>query len=377
MTSALPRRAALLGLAMVALGCDLANLASNDPPQFEETWNLPGPDTRMSVANLLPAGTVTIKPDSSAFVLTVASTNISAILGPNCAACLPLNGTNAIKPAFTMNPGNSTALPTDIVSAAITAGQIAITLTNSLTFDPLYVNTGGGSPPQGKLIIVVRSGSVVLGRDSVQGASAVSGTAAQCPNGSPLCNTPFAPLSTLNRTINLNTGTVTTNLTVDVVVTSPIGDHLVPIDVSRTFNATASVPNLEVASVSMNVPSRTFDSGGADSVEMAATGDIVTGIGLDMTITNPFTSVTGNLNMVFAWGPAPTQQISKVISLPSGTGVRSVMLTAAETQQLLNGGDKVSIKLTGNVTAASPITVTPRQEVAIANRLILKIKVGA
>lgn len=352
---------------MVALGCDLANLASNDLPQLEETWNLPGPDTRMSVANLLPSGnTVTILPDSSGFALSMDSTTFSAQLGPNCAACLPLNGTNAIKPAFTMQPGNSTALPADIVSAAITAGQIVIRMTNNLTFDPLYVNTGGGSPPQGHLVIVVRSGSVVLGRDSIRGAATVSGV-----------NMPFSPGTTLTRMISLTTGTVTTNITVDVSMNSPVGDHPEPINTARFFNASASVPSITVASVNMNVPSRTFDSGGADSVEMAATGDVVTGLGLDMTITNPFTSVTGNLNLVFAWGPAPTQQISKVISLPSGLGVRSVLLSAAETQQLLNGGDKVSIKLTGNVTSASPITVTPKQEVKVANRVILKIKVGA
>jgi hypothetical protein len=365
MTRATTHRAALLGLAMFAIGCDLAQLASNDPPRFEETWNLPGPDTRMSVADLLPSG-VTIKPDSSAFTLTIDSTTFQAQLGPNCAACGPLNGTNAIKPAFSMQPGNSTALPADIVSAAIIAGQIQIKLTNNLTFDPLYVSTGGGSPPQGHLVIVVRSGSVVLGRDSIRGAAAVSGV-----------NMPFNPGSTLTRNIALSTGTVTTNLTVDVSMSSPAGDHLVPIDISKTFNASATVPNLEVASVSMNVTNQTFDTEAADEIEMPATGDFIVGLGMDMTITNPFPGLNGGLGMEFSWGPGPSDKVSTdPITLPNGTAVRQVRLDSAKTQQLLNASENVSIKLTGSVNSVAPITVTPKQEVSITNRLIMKFRVG-
>ncbi|HEX7939170.1 MAG TPA: hypothetical protein VF483_09285 [Gemmatimonadaceae bacterium] len=371
MTPASTRRAALLALALTATACDLVKLASDPKPRFQETWNLPGPDTRMSVANLLPAGgTVTILPDSSAFTLKIDSTTISVNLGPNCPACVVLNGTSAPKPAFTLAPSSSTSLPTDIVSAAITAGQIDIALKNGLTFDPLYVNTGVGATTQGYMVIVVRSGSVVLGRDSVRGAAVASGTQ----------NSPFAPGTTLNRSIILTTGTVTGNLTVDVTVNSPLGDHPVPIDVSKSFSATAKVPNINVANVVMNIPSRTFDSGGKDSVSLATKGDFVVGMGLDMTITNPFPTVGGALSMVFAWGTGPTQNITKSVTLPSGcvtvtcVGTSTVVLDSTETQKLLQGGDKVSIKLTGNVTSASPVSVTPKQEVAVSNRIRITVR---
>jgi hypothetical protein len=365
MIAAQTRRAALLALALTVTACDLVQFASDPKPRFDETWNLPGPSTRMSVANLLPAGgTVTILPDSSAFTLKIDSVAFSAGLGGNCGACGPINGTNAIKPAFTMAPGNSTALPTDIVSAAITSGQIVIKMTNGLTFDPLYINTNVGATTQGTMVIVIRSNSIVLGKDSLRGAAAVSGTQ----------NAPFPPSTTLTRTINLNTGTIVGSLTVDVTVNSPVGDHAVPIDVTKSFSASVTVPSINVASVSMNVPSRTFDSGGADSVSMPATGDFVVGLGLDMTITNPFASVTGNLNLIFAWGALPSQQIAKPVTLLGGTSTSSVSLDSTEVQQLLNGGDKVSIKLTGAVTSSSPITVQPKQEVAISNRLRLKIR---
>jgi len=375
MTPAPTRRAVLLGLALTATACDLAQFAMDPKPRLEETWNFPGPATRMSVANLLPAGgTVSILtgaaavaagvPDSGAFSVKIDSVAFSAGLGANCGPCGPLNGTNAIKPAFTLAPGNSTPLPTDIVSAAILSGQIVIKMTNGLTFDPLYVNTNPAATTQGTMVMVVRSNSVVLGKDSVRGAAVASGTQ----------NTPFTPGTTLTRTINLTTGTIAGNLTVDVTVNSPVGDHTVPIDVTKSFSASVTVPSINVASVTMNVPSRTFNSGGSDSVSMPTTGDFVVGLGLDMTIANPFPSVTGTLNMIFAWGLLPSQQISKPVNLLGGTNTSSVTLDSTETQKLLNGGEKVSIRLTGGVTASSPITVTPKQEVAISNRLRLKIR---
>lgn len=367
------RRAALLGLTLTVTACDLAQLVSDPKPRFEETWNLPGPDTRMSVANLLPSGnTVTILPDSSAFALTIDSTQITRVVGSDCAQCVTLNGTNAPKPAFTLLAGNSTALPTDIVAAAITSGTLNIRLVNNMSFDPLYIDTipGGPTDPdgrttQGYMVIVVRSGSTVLAVDSVRGAKVASGTQ----------DAPFPKLGgVLNRIIPLATGTVTNTLQVDVTVNSPLGDHNEFINANGTLDATASVPSINVGSVDMNVPSRTFDSGGADSVEMPFTGDMVVGLGLDMTITNPFPTVTGTLSLVFAWGPGPSQQISKPVALPSGTALRSISLDSAEVQQLLNGGDKVSMKLTGGVSSASPITVTPKQEVKVSNRVTLKVR---
>jgi hypothetical protein len=375
MTPASSCRAALLGLALTVAACDVAQFAMDPKPRFTETWNLPGPSTHMSVAKLLPTnGTVSILPDSSAFSLQIDPVNITAGLGANCGPCSLLNGTNAPKPAFTMSPGNSTNLPSDIVGAAILSGQINLSLTNGLSFDPLYVNTGGGSPPQGTMVIVVRSGSVVLGRDSVRGAAVVS------PAGPNPSNAPFAPGTTLNRTIVLNSGTIAGSLTIDFIVDSPLGDHLVPINVGGTFSATVSVPFINVASVSMNVPSRTFDSGTADSVEFPATGDYIVGLGLAMGITNPFPTIGAGLNLVFAWGPNPSDKISKPIALPSGcstapcTGTVNVSLDSAEVQQLLTGGDKVSIGITGNVSSTGPLTVTPKMEVGVTNRITLKIR---
>src|SRR5262249_25675383 len=147
----------------------------------------------------------------------------------------------------------------------------------------------GGSPPQGYLRIIVRSGPTVLGKDSIYGAASVSGV-----------NMPFPPAATLTRNIALTTGNVGVNITVDVTINSPPGDHPVPIDVSKFFNASASVPSINVASVKMKVPARTVNSGNTDLPLADVPGsDNMVGAKMNLTITNPFTGVGGTLNARF------------------------------------------------------------------------------
>jgi len=365
MLPAFTRRAPLLGLALV-VGCDIAAYVL-DPkaPSFEQSWNLPGTTKAISVADLLPPGNVVrILPDSSGFSLTMDSTLISAVLGPNCVPCQPLNGTSAIKPRFTMSPGNSTVLPQDVVSAAVTAGQVTIKLTNNLTFDPLYVNIGAGSPPQGFLVIVVRSGSLVFGRDSVRGAAAVSGTN----------NAPFPPGSVLNRTINLSTGTATTSLTVDVTLDSPIGDHNVPINTTRTFDAVAKVPFVNVASVQMNVPARTINTGGGDLPLKDVPGsDNMYSATLLLDIVNPFAGVIGSDTARFVYGPLPTDVVVKQLNLPSGSAQRSIVLDNADIRKLI-AASTVTFTIRGPVSAPAPITVSPKQKISITARFLAVIR---
>jgi hypothetical protein len=360
------RRAALLGLAIFATACDIAAFAL-DPrmPSFEQTWNLPGTDKEISVADILPPGTVTILPDSSGFSLSIGSTNISRVVGNDCAACVPLNGQNAIKPQFILNAGNSTNLPTDVDSAAITSGQLQITLTNNLTFDPIYVNTAPGAPVQGFLLIVVRSGSVVLARDSVRGAATVSGTQ----------NAPWPKNGgVLNRTIPILSGAAANALTVDVTVNSPQGDHNEFINSNATVNAVASVPTMNVGSVKLNVPSRTINSGGGDFPLKDVPGaENMFRATLLLDFVNPFTGVTGTLTTRFDYGPGPSDVITKTLTLPSGTGSRSIVLDSAEVATLL-GADSVSFSIDGPVSSAAPIRVTPTQKVAITARFLAVIR---
>lgn len=351
------RRAALLGAVFGLAACDIAEFASNPMPRFEQTWNVPAPSTAVSVASLLPDdNSVTILPDSSAFAVTVSGTNITRRVGNDCAQCETLHGTNAFKPAFILNAGNSTGLPADVVAAAVLSGSINVQLTNNMSFDPLFVRTAPASQ-QGYMLIVVRSGSLVLGRDSVNGAT-----------------TTFAPGTQMTRNIALTTGTITGNITVDVTIDSPSGDHNEFINANGTLNATATVPTLNVASVSLNVPNQSLDSE-PDSIDMGDLdfGEVVSGA-LEMTISNPF-AVTGTLGMRFAYGSLPSEAITEEVTFPtSGSGVATISLNEQEMDLLI--GKTVEITVTGNVSSAGPITVTPRQAITIDNRMILVIRTG-
>jgi hypothetical protein len=352
------RRATLLGLALGASACDIVDLVSDPAPRLEQTWNVPGGTSAISVASLLPPGNVVqILPDSSAFSLTIAGANIAERVGNDCAQCQTLNGTTTIKPAFVLTAANSASLPTDVASAAVLNGQVNLQLTNNMSFDPIRVRTAPGAS-QGFMVLVVHSGSLVLGRDSINGAT-----------------TPWVPGSQLNRVITLATGTVTSNLTIDVTINSPQGDNNVFINADGTLNAVASVPTMNVASIGLNVPGRQMtsiaDTLDLEGLDASITESVIRGE-MEMTFTNPF-AITGNVNVEFIYGALPSDRVTKTIAMPTGVNqVRSVVLDADEMSLLF--GKEVGLSVTGAVNSAGAITVTPKQAVSIVNRLILTIR---
>jgi hypothetical protein len=353
------RRAALLGTAIGLAGCDIAEFAANPMPRFEQTWNLPAPSMSVSVGSLLPTdNSVQILPDSSAFAVSISGTSITRRVGADCSQCETLNGTNAFKPAFVLNAGNSSGLPADVVSAAVTNGTVSIQLTNNMSFDPLFVRTNPGPQTQGYMLIVIRSGSLVLGRDSVNGAT-----------------TTFAPGTQLTRIVPLTTGTITNSITVDVTIDSPQGDHNEFINANGTLNAVAAVPTLHVASVGLNVPGRRLTSSQVelDLSEFDGIGDPFQGV-LEMTISNPF-AVSGAVGMRFRYGPAAGDVFADSVAFAGGSGqVRRLQLDSARIARLI--GNNVNLEVTGTVTSTAPVIVTPRQVISLANRFILKVRTG-
>lgn len=353
------RRAALFGLAVGIGACDVVDFASDPKPIFEETWSLPATSTSIAVATLLPA-TVTTLPDSSGFVMSVNPVNASRRLGDDCAACQTLHNTTAIKPAFVLNSGSNTALPTNVVGGSLLGATVNYTMNNALSFDPLKVNNVTPNP-QGYLVIVIRSASVVLGRDSVNGAT-----------------TPWPAGQNLQRSITIGAGAITAPISIDVTLNSPQSDQPQFINANGTVNTTASISNLRVANVQVNVPN-TVVTNTADTLELGdfdkSITDRVQSATLEMTIANPW-PVAGSLNMNFT---APSASVAKTVALPGATNppapqTRTVSLTKQDMQTLF--GHKVVMAMSGGVVSATPVTVTPKQKVSISNRLILLLRTG-
>jgi hypothetical protein len=378
------RRAMLLGFALSVAACDVVAFVTDPKPILEQTWNLPADSAEFSVASLLPPGVniystpASTPPDSSAFQVSINSVSFSRRVGDDCAACVAVHGQTTTKPNFVLATGSLANMPTNVVQGTMIGGQVTLQITNGFSFDPLRVKTiaPASTDPnlQGRLVIVIRSGSLVVGRDSLNGV----GTA-------------LPPGAVLNRTINLLSGNIGGALAVDLTLTSPPSDNNVPINANALMSATMAIPDLRVASMRINVVNRTMSSLAGDSIPLgdlpeAAKKHIVRG-GLDMTITNPF-NVTGNLGVSFGYGSTPDSVITKTVSITPGAAVRqAVTLDSVEMSNLFGkvdcgllcedsfeGPKKVALTVSGTVNSTAPIDVTPKQKVIVVNRLILTVR---
>ena len=121
------------GLALLALGaCEVPTSL----PEWDTLWIAPGQSTTISVASLLPAQ-VSVTSSGDAFQLDVAPVSFQESLGEACASCALLNGLTLPKPAFTIEISATAPLPSEVVSAKLASGQIAVALTHDFGFDPL------------------------------------------------------------------------------------------------------------------------------------------------------------------------------------------------------------------------------------------------
>lgn len=355
-------RPALLFAVLGVIGCDVVQFAVDPKPQFVQTWNIPAAGTSVSVASLLPAGVsihstpLSSPPDSSAFDIDIDTMDFSRRLGVDCLPCQAFNGTTAIKDSFNLVSSSSEPLPADMISGAVIGGLVRVSVRNNLSFDPLRVRASG---QQGHLLIVIRSGSLVLQRDSTNGADQA-----------------LPPGDSIVRNMALSTGTVTGSITVDITIMSPRGDTPVQMNANGTIRTVAITQSLLTATMRMNVVNKSLasasnDSLALDGLEPGVVKRIIGGT-LDMVITNPF-AVTGNLQIIFGYGPS--QSIVKTVPLPSGTGQSvSLPLDSADIQAIV--GRKVSLRVGGIVNSTTPVNVTPKQAMAFANRMQLDIRVG-
>lgn len=362
--SRLANRAALLGFVGIA-SCDVYAIATDPFPGLVQLWNLPVATTAVSVSSLLPAGVAIYStpasnpPDSSAFTVNVNGINYNRRVGDYCALCQTLNGTTAPKPAFIINPdaGSTVALPANVVSASLVGGSVSYTITNGLSFDPLRVSANLANP-QGRIVVVVRSGSVVFARDTVKG------------------DTQTLPAGTgLTRVLSLQTGPIANNITVDLEVNSPTGDNTF-INADGILAMSATVTGLRVGAVTINVPTASLNSGAPEQIDVEGLGDVsdrAIGGGLELTVTNPF-AVTGNMNVTFTPSSGPV--ISKTAALAAVTTPQrlTVTLDSAEISRILKSDPAPTMSMGGSVSAPAPITVSPKQVISMSNRIILRLR---
>lgn len=343
------RLAALAGCAFVALACDVPT----GLPIWNTVWQVPADSTEVTVASLLPSSVsiVDAGAGTKAFSFSLPAASTSTTLGEACYACAAAAGSRVPKPEFTLSDSATVQLPADVVNADIIGGSVDYTLTNGFDFDPL--NPG---PTRGWMRILVTSGSTIVARDSVDGASLA------LPSG-----------ATVNRSMPLlasRTTPIRVNGPVTLVATlfSPAGDT-VTVNTSEQFSVTAAAHDITISQVAINVPSTSFnpqhttiDLSGLDR----ANGKITSGAVI-LTITNPF-AVGGSLSLEFS---APNgAHVSKAFTLNvGGTGTAPstirLDLTAAEINSLV-GQKNVAITVSGTVSSPNgPVTVTPTERMAL------------
>lgn len=337
-------RVAPAALLLGAAGCEFPTEA----PKFENVFVVRAADLALSAGDLLP-DSVTVRPDSSAFDIQTDTVSFSAKLGQMCPSCGPAHGTTVPKPAFTYSFGDAIALPGDIAGVEIASGLIPVRVTNNLGFDPIRPSASA----RGVVTITLRNGTTVVGQH------VMNGNFADLPQG-------------IVRTINISVGAFTwdQDLSATIDVDSPAGDP-VTIDTSRSLQVRAGPMQLSIASVTVNVASRSFaDTSEADLTELSGEfGEKVQGGAVRLTFENPF-NIGGSFSLELR---TPTTTITKSLTLsPNATSTNRLSLTAGEIQSLL--GEIVTVTISGGFSApGGTLTLTPRQVARIITEMELTL----
>ena len=334
------------GLALLALGaCEVPTSL----PEWDTLWIAPGQSTTISVASLLP-GQVSVTGGGDAFQLDVAPVSFQESLGEACPACALANGFTLPKPAFTLEISATAPLPSDVVTANLASGQVAVALTHNFGFDPLRPSASA----RGYLVLTARSGTTTLVRDSI------SGNDLAWPQG-----------STINRTLSLSPAVIASGVEVAAKLYSPAGDP-VKIDTNQRLSLTATPTLLRASEAKVHVTNQAITVEEVD-LDLEDIDDVVVdhqkGGALLLDISNPF-DVTGNLALTIT---APGTTINRQLALKTGDFTARIELSESDLSSIL-GRSPVRLSATGSVSGpAGGVTVKPSQNVDIDSRLELTI----
>jgi hypothetical protein len=359
----------IIALAMLASACAFPT----ESPNWDMTWNLPVPDDNgmsIGVKTFLPNGVDTITPTGTttlAFRANVSSAPpINRTLGVQCPTC---PNATAPKPAFTAPPAttviNLTA-GTSLTSATLSSGsQVAVTLTNGFTFDP--INPPGGSP--GTITLTVSNGSTTLGTLTLQGP------AQTIPAGQSKLFT-IALAGTFNTSQPLN---------ISMTMDSPAGAAGSPVamNANQLFSATAA-PTINISTANVSLAAQTFPSSKATPIDLSNIDSSIVNRIIDdtqnrgamyLTMTNPLT-VGADATITFrspAGSPSPIAPITKIVAVPAATNATTpavstvaINLTGQELRRMFGRNIEAVF---GGTTKAGTTAVTPAQKISVTSRI--------
>lgn len=337
------RRLAPAALLMLLGACDIPTAL----PRWTTTFVVPLDSARVTVASLLPSAVQVA--DGSAFQLSLQPVTFSRSLGEICGApCTLAAGQTVPKPAFTVTFGAQVPLPTDVVGAGVSAGQLRVRLSHNFSFDPLRPS----ATARGHLVITAVSAGRTLARDSVPGEGVA-----------------FPAATALERVLALAPGRLDGPVDVTVRLHSPAGDP-VRIDPTQRFTVTATPEAIRLSDVQVRVQNRTVSAAQVqldlDDID-AAVLDQVRGGALRVEVANPF-AVAGTLDVAIT---APGTAVRRSVQIASGTTAYRLELSEAEIRSFLGSPD-VRITVSGTVSAPSgTVTLTPAQALVVRARLEL------
>ena len=323
-------------------------------PKWDTTWVIPGENTTIGVATLLPSS---ISTSGSNFVLSLPAVSITQTLGDMCGAVCtnPLvQGQTIPKPAFDFNSSSTIALPSGVNSVTLAGGTLAVSLTHDFSFDPLRP----AADSYGFILLTATSNGTTVARDSIAGEAQA-----------------FDPGTTITRSVALTApSTVSGPITVTVRVFSPAGGT-VTIDSNDRLEVSVTPTQVLVSQATIGVNNRTISATsveldlGEEGLDETVTDRTKAGA-LLLTVANPFAGTTGTLNVVVN---ANGSTISKSVTLAAGTSTARVEFNQQEIRTILGSGT-VTLNVTGTVSGpAAGVAVTPTQVVTISSRLELTV----
>lgn len=339
------------------VACALSGLAAacafpTEAPIIEQHWNVPGESTTIGVGEMLPAS---VSIADGAFAVTVdAPAAVTRTLYQDCGTCAQNDGQTIPKPAFTAVASSSTTLPADVAGVLLSAGAITVTISNRYAFDPLHPAAG----VNGTITLRVTNGTTTLGTTTISGANAVLPS-----NG------------TLNVAVGLN-GSISGSqpITVNVELDSPAGDPAT-MTASQNILVTPAVVGVRATNAAVRVSDRVVST--TSELDLSDIDDAITqrldSAAIRLAVTNPF-EVSGTLTATLeAPGVAP---VTRTIQVAANTENSAQLLryTASEITPFF--GRAVTLRVSGPVSAASVVAVSPSEVVSIASRLNLYVALG-